>query len=105
LWYVGYSYWRNINNHDGSNEMLIMLGMDRNAGGAGTEPDRLRQDDRSGSNRGRCSRRPDPYRIQHGEGWYFSGSSGRSCTCICRRRKTLAYDVSSKKAEAKPALI
>jgi hypothetical protein len=35
LWYVGYSYWRNINNHAGKNEMLILLGMDRNAGGAG----------------------------------------------------------------------
>ena len=25
---VGYSYWRNINNHVGSNTMLIVLGMD-----------------------------------------------------------------------------
>ena len=35
VWYAGYSYWRNINNHVGSPWMLIFLGMDRNHGGAG----------------------------------------------------------------------
>ncbi len=35
LWYVGYSYWRNTNNHVGSPLMLIFLGMDRNRGGVG----------------------------------------------------------------------
>jgi len=32
---VGYSYWRNINNHVGRNDMLIFLGADRWRGGAG----------------------------------------------------------------------
>jgi hypothetical protein len=27
--YVGYSYWRNINNHQGQDSMLIFLGLDR----------------------------------------------------------------------------
>ena len=31
--YVGYSYWRNINNHAGSDTMLIFLGLNRNRGG------------------------------------------------------------------------
>src|SRR5215470_6003355 len=33
--YVGYSYWRNINNHVGSNSMLIFLSLDRRLGGGG----------------------------------------------------------------------
>ena len=35
LWYAGYSYWRNINNHAGSADMYIFLGTDRNRGGVG----------------------------------------------------------------------
>ena len=33
--YVGYSYWRNINNHAGSDTMLIFLGLNRQRGGGG----------------------------------------------------------------------
>jgi hypothetical protein len=33
--YVGYSYWRNINNHVGQDSMLIVVGLDSDAGGAG----------------------------------------------------------------------
>ena len=32
---VGYSYWRNINNHAGSDKMLIMISFNRSKGGAG----------------------------------------------------------------------
>ena len=32
---IGYSYWRNMNNHVDSNEILIFLGLDRNRGGSG----------------------------------------------------------------------
>ena len=35
VWYVGYSYWRNTNAHQNSNEMLIFLGLANNRGGAG----------------------------------------------------------------------
>src|SRR5262245_50113451 len=38
--YVGYSYWRNINNHAGSDTMLIFLGLNRNRGGGGPTLDR-----------------------------------------------------------------
>ena len=33
--YVGYSYWRNINNHVGQDSMLIVLGLNSDAGGSG----------------------------------------------------------------------
>lgn len=35
VWNVGYSYWRNMNNHVGRNEILIVLGLDQMRGGAG----------------------------------------------------------------------
>src|SRR6187402_801547 len=33
--YIGYSYWRNTNNHVGSDTMLIFLSLDRQRGGHG----------------------------------------------------------------------
>ncbi|NWF71528.1 MAG: hypothetical protein HXY51_00585, partial [Nitrospirae bacterium] len=33
VWYVGYSYWRNMNNHAGSNTMYIFLGLRYEHGG------------------------------------------------------------------------
>ena len=33
--YVGYSYWRNTNAHQNSNDMLIFIGLATNRGGAG----------------------------------------------------------------------
>jgi hypothetical protein len=33
--YVGYSYWRNMNYHVGSDSILIFLTLDRNRGGGG----------------------------------------------------------------------
>lgn len=35
VWYVGYSYWRNTNAHEGSDEMLIFLGLAQERGGSG----------------------------------------------------------------------
>jgi hypothetical protein len=35
VWTVGYSYWRNTNAHQGSNEMLIFLGLSADRGGTG----------------------------------------------------------------------
>ncbi|HEV8437488.1 MAG TPA: hypothetical protein VGT40_05290, partial [Methylomirabilota bacterium] len=33
--YIGYSYWRNVNNHVGSNTMLLFVTLDRARGGGG----------------------------------------------------------------------
>jgi hypothetical protein len=35
VWYAGYAYWRNMNNHVGSNTMLVFLSLDRGRGGSG----------------------------------------------------------------------
>jgi len=35
VWYVGYSYWRNMNNHVGSATMYLFVTLDRARGGGG----------------------------------------------------------------------
>jgi len=68
LWYVGYSYWRNINNHVGSTDMYIFLGTDTNRGGAG--PVLLRYDKTTDTveNLGALFDQSSPYHWSTGEG-------------------------------------
>ena len=47
---VGYSYWNNINNHAGSDTMLVFLGLDRRKGGTG--PTLFRVNKRTGATTG-----------------------------------------------------
>ena len=105
LWYVGYSYWRNINNHAGSNDMLIVLGMDRNAGGAGPSLIAYNKTTDQVVNRGPLFAAFDPYSYSTGEGWYFSGKQPTKLyVYLVGGAKLWRYDVISKTAEAKPAL-
>src|SRR3954451_12593176 len=71
---VGYSYWRNINNHAGSNTMYIFLGTNLNAGGVG--PILLSYDKTTGTTRnlGPMFSSTDPYSYSTAEGWYFSAT-------------------------------
>ena len=74
LAYVGYSYWRNTNNHVGRPEMLIFFGLDRSAGGPGPS---LRSYDKNidqVQNLGPLFPDTSPYSYATGEGWYFSGT-------------------------------
>src|SRR5215510_462819 len=74
IWYVGYSYWRNMNNHVGSNAILIFLGTDRNRGGAG--PTLFSYDKTTGAvtKVGPLFDPSSPYSWDTGEGWYFSAT-------------------------------
>jgi hypothetical protein len=74
LWYVGYSYWRNMNNHVGSTDMYIFLGTDRAHGGVG--PMLLRYDKLTDTvhNLGALFDASSPYSFSTGEGWYFSAT-------------------------------
>lgn len=75
LWPVGYSYWRNINNHEAGDTMLIVLGFDRNRGGAG--PSLISYDKISERvlNLGPLFPSESPYSYSTTEGWYFSAAS------------------------------
>ena len=71
---VGYSYWSNINNHTGSDTMLVFLGLERRKGGGG--PTLFNFNKRTGEtqNLGPLFSADSPYSWATGEGWYFSGS-------------------------------
>jgi hypothetical protein len=71
---VGYSYWSNINNHAGSDTMLVFLGLERRRGGGG--PTLFSFNKRSGEtqNLGPLFSSDSPYSWATGEGWYFSAS-------------------------------
>jgi hypothetical protein len=74
LAYVGYSYWRNINNHAAGDVMLIMLGMDRSSGGAGPSLFAYNKVTDAVQNLGPLFDASSPYSYATGEGWYFSGT-------------------------------
>ena len=84
LWYVGYSYWRNTNNHVGSTDMYIFLGTDPNRGGVGPMLIRYNKTTDDVQNLARCSDRSSPYHCSTGEGWYFSGTQPTKLYTICR---------------------
>ena len=71
---VGYSYWSNINNHVGSDTMLVFLGLERRRGGGG--PTLFSFNKRTGEtqNLGPLFSADSPYSWATGEGWYFSAS-------------------------------
>jgi hypothetical protein len=71
---VGYSYWANMNNHVGSNTILIFLGLERRLGGGG--PTLFSYDKTSGQvrNEGALFGTDSPFSWATGEGWYFSAT-------------------------------
>ena len=72
--HVGYSYWRNINNHVGSDSMLIFLGLDRARGGGG--PTLFRYDKVTDvvTVLGPLFDPESALSFNSGEGWYFSAT-------------------------------
>jgi hypothetical protein len=71
--YVGYAYWRTMNNSAGSNFLYAFVGLDRNRGGAG--PSLFRYDKTTGEtvNLGPLFD-DDTFSWDTGEGWYFSAT-------------------------------
>src|SRR5262245_8445363 len=70
--YVGYSYWRNINNHTFHDWMLIVIGMDRRYGGAGPSLFAYNKVTDEVRNLGPLFDPTNPASYATGEGWYFS---------------------------------
>lgn len=70
--YIGYSYWRNTNNHVGSDTMLIVLSLDRQRGGNG--PTLLRYDKTTDQVQvvGPLFDAGHPLSWSTAEGWYWS---------------------------------
>ena len=103
--YIGYSYWRNTNNHAGRSEMLIFLGLDRSAGGPGPS---LRSYDKISDevrNLGPLFDESSPYSYATGEGWYFSGTQPTTLyTFLVGDPRLRRYDVLSHQFENTSAM-
>ncbi|HEX8751316.1 MAG TPA: hypothetical protein VF732_09400, partial [Nitrospira sp.] len=98
LWYVGYSYWRNSNAHQNSNEMLIFLSLASNRGGSGPTLFKLDKTTDVISNVGPLFPVGNKFRDYTGEGWYFSGSR-QNVLYMNDGPKVLRYDVVTKQFE------
>lgn len=96
--YVGYSYWSNINNHTGSNVMLVFLGLERRKGGGG--PTLFSYDKQSGETRnlGPLFSPDSPYSWNSGEGWYFSATKP-TALYMNDGPRMLRYDVQNRAFE------
>jgi hypothetical protein len=90
--YVGYSYWRNINNHVGSDTMLIVLGLNRQRGGGGPTLFSYNKNNGQVQNLGPLFSPDSPYSWASGEGWYFSASQ-RNALYMNDGFSLMRYDV------------
>ena len=71
---VGYSYWSNMNNHVGSNTILMFVGLERRLGGGGPTLFSYNKNSGQTRNEGALFTLDSPYSWATGEGWYFSGT-------------------------------
>ncbi len=105
IWSAGYSYWRNINNHAGSSEMYIFLGMDRARGGGGPALLKYTKATDAVENLGPLFSPESPYSWSTGEGWYFSGTHPtRLYTSRVGTSELRRYDVLARQFEAAPVM-
>jgi hypothetical protein len=96
--YVGYSYWRNINNHAGSDTMLIFLGLDRQRGGGGPTLFSYNKNTGETRNLGPLFSADSAFSWSSGEGWYFSASRP-TALYVNDSNRLLRFDVNSKAIE------
>src|SRR5687768_4207288 len=94
---VGYSYWSNINNHAGSDTMLIFVGLNRGKGGGG--PTLFSYNKRTGEtlNLGPLFSSDSSFSWSTGEGWYFSATQPNTLY-LNDGPRMLRYDVQSRTA-------
>lgn len=105
VWYVGYSYWRNINNHAADPVMLILLGLDRNRGGAGPSLIAYHKLTNQVENLGPLFLSDSIYSHATGEGWYFSAlQPTKLYAFLVGGTQLRRYDVITKQFDATPAL-
>jgi hypothetical protein len=95
---VGYSYWNNINNHAGSDTMLVFLGLDRRKGGGGPTLFSVNKNTGETRNLGPIFSADSPYSWGSGEGWYFSRTRPYALY-LNEGGRMLRYDVQARSLE------
>jgi hypothetical protein len=95
---VGYSYWRRMNNHVGSDTIYVMMTLDRQKGGGG--PNLFSYNKTTGvtSNLGPLFNANDALSWAHGEMWYFSATRPNALY-IHDGSRFMRYDVVNKTTE------
>ena len=94
---VGYSYWRNINNHTASDDMLIILGLNRARGGPGPSLFRYNKVTDQVTNLGPLFPATHAKSYHSAEGWYFSGTQPTKIY-LDEGSRMLRYDVLTKQS-------
>jgi hypothetical protein len=92
---VGYSYWSNINNHSGSDTMLIFVGLDRRKGGAGPTLFSVSKSTGETKNLGPIFPADSPHSWSTAEGWYFSATHP-TMLYLFEGSQLLRYDVQTR---------
>ena len=98
VWSVGYSYWRNTNAHQNSDEMLIFLGLSKDRGGSGPTLFKYNKRTDQISKVGPLFPNSSKYANNTTEGWYFSASRPTTLYML-DGPKMLRYDVLSQQFE------
>jgi len=103
--YVGYSYWRSINNHVGSDTMYVFLGLDRSFGGTGPTLFSYNKVTDQVQNLGALFDSSSTYAWSSGESWYFSGTQPTKLYAyLIGGTQLRRYDVLGRQFEATPAM-
>ncbi|HET9468157.1 MAG TPA: hypothetical protein VFO48_07095 [Vicinamibacterales bacterium] len=105
LWYVGYSYWRNISNHAGQADMYLFLGTDPNRGGQGPILLRYNKAADTVEHLGPLFATDTTHYWSTGEGWYFSGTQPTTLyTLVVGDSKLRRFDILARQFEPVPAM-
>ena len=95
---IGYAYWRNSNNHVGSDTMLIVVTLDRARGGNGPTLFGYDKNTDAVTVLGPLFDAASPLSWATGEGWYFSATKPHALY-VNNRRKLYRYDVLGRTLE------
>src|SRR5690606_26293631 len=93
---VGYSYWRNTNNHVGQDSMLIFLGLSRTKGGTGPNLFEYNKVSDRLTKLGPVFDESVSYAWHSGEGMYFSATMP-TALYVSDQTRIQRYDVMTKK--------
>ena len=96
---VGYSYWSNINNHAGSDTMLVFLGLERRKGGGGPTLFSYNKNTGETQNLGPLFSPDSPHSLGDGRRLVFQRHAPARLVHQRRRPRMLRYDVQSKAFE------
>ena len=98
VWAVGYSYWRNMNNHVGSDVLYAFIGLNQNLGGGGPTLFSYNKLTEEVRNLGALFAPGSAGASKSGEGWYFSATQPTTLY-VDDGARMLRFDVLTKQSQ------